>query len=728
MRGLYFACLSAVVPGIFSCARAGLYAWLVPVRRPYRHLTFGRAHGGVFNHYPGSAEADQNRVFYPLDAKVISNTLVSMKLTRRFYLYIISLFSFGLLAFFYLLHLENERLLQEAGLMDARRLANAFFGELYTSMALGGGAENDKMIVQRYKNIEGVMAIKAIHGAIIDNVFGVEADEVSVDEFERDGLNGMESWSIMESGRNVQRSMRLVMPIRIEQRCIGCHEAPEGSTAGAISLRISLARYEAIVAGHERYMLLVGLLILVFASISILVALRRRLLNPLFQLKEGLESIRGGDLSGRLSLNTGDEFDDVGLAFNEMAKSLEVTSSNLHEAILKYSSLVEMATDAIFLVDTETMKVMEANKAAVLLTGFEKEELSQMVSTDFYETSLPRKAYVLSFKRWVFDGKGYAFDTVIRKKQGSAVYVDIAASTVEINGRTLILEIWRDISERKCLEDGLRSKITELEGRVRERTEELETAYDKLKASQQKIIHSAKLISLGEMGAGIAHELNSPLAGILTIVEVLLGRMDTEDRNYTLLEKIKDAAVRSKYIIIDMLSYARPFQGDMEPLNLNEVVKSTLSLFVSEVNAASVDISLDLGGNLPVVMGARGQLMEVIFNLVKNARDSIADMGGITLRTRTMDEDGALFVVAEIKDTGEGIPDEILERVFDPFFSTKDKGGGLNVGLGLSISESIIKKHGGRLEAKNLSSGGAMFSIILPAITSGPECGGGDKI
>ncbi len=650
-----------------------------------------------------------------------------MRLTRRFYLYTIGLFVIGLLAFFYLIHLENERLIRAAGLMDARRLGSAFFGELYTSMALGGGAEGDRLIVKRYENIEGLESIKSIHGPLIDKTYGVEGDEVALDDFEIEGLKGQESWKIISRDKSTHRSMRLVMPLKIKEKCLFCHKASVDTVAGAVSLSVSLERYETIVRSHERYMLLGGILILIFASICILVTLRRRVIGPLSLLKDGLDTIERGELTKRVSLQTGDEFEDVGRAFNIMAESLEKTTSDLTEAMLKYSSLVDMAADAIILIEADGMRVIEANKAAVLLTGYAKAELSQMISSDFFDQGLRRKAYMLSFKRWVFDGKGYAHDSLIRKKQGSTVPVDIAASTVEIKGRTFILEVWRDISERKCLEDGLRSKITELEERVRERTEELEVAYDKLKRSQQKIIQSTKLVSLGEMGAGIAHELNSPLAGILTIVEVLLGRTDKADRNYRLLEKIKDAAVRSKYIIIDMLSYARPFKGDMEPLCLNEVLKSTLSLFVSEINSASVDISLDLHRNLPRVMGARGQLMEVVFNLIKNARDAISDFGSITLATRVMEEKGALFAVAEIRDTGTGIPDEVIERVFDPFFSTKDKGGGLNVGLGLSISESIIKKHGGRLEAKNLESKGALFSIILPVIGGESEIEGGEQ-
>jgi len=340
-----------------------------------------------------------------------------------------------------------------------------------------------------------------------------------------------------------------------------------------------------------------------------------------------------------------------------------------------------------------------------------------MVSGDLHGPEEAGERYRASFKRWVFDGRGFINDGSINKKNRGIVSVEVSAAAVELGNRAFVLEIWRDISDRKCLEQNLRIQIQALEQRVRERTEELSDALERLKVSKQKMIQSTKLISLGEMGAGIAHELNSPLAGILTITEVLLGRMDESDRSYALLVKLKDAALRSKYIIIDMLSYARPFKGEREPLDMNDVLRSTLSLFISEINSASVEIRLDLARNISMVLGARGQLMEVMFNIIKNARDVLEGYGRISLSTSITEEAGVAGVAVDISDTGPGIPAEVLDKIFDPFFSTKDKGGGLNIGLGLSISQSIIKEHGGVISAKNLEHGGASFRVFLPSIT-----------
>jgi signal transduction histidine kinase len=217
---------------------------------------------------------------------------------------------------------------------------------------------------------------------------------------------------------------------------------------------------------------------------------------------------------------------------------------------------------------------------------------------------------------------------------------------------------------------------------------------------------------MGEMGAGIAHELNSPIAGILSIAEVLIGRLSSADPNYFLLQKIKDAAVRSKYIILDMLTYSRPKKGEFVPIYMNETIRATLTIFVSELKASSIEIVEDFDPELPKVNANQGQLMEVILNILKNAKDASGDNGKVFITTRTRDEEGKTYVVAEIRDTGPGIPDGVIDRIFDPFFSTKEKGGGVNIGLGLSIAQSIVKEHGGRIEVEN--AGGAVFRVVLP--------------
>ncbi|GMR04780.1 MAG: hypothetical protein BMS9Abin23_0687 [Thermodesulfobacteriota bacterium] len=643
-----------------------------------------------------------------------------MKISHRFNLYVGGVLFIGLLILGYMNYMEHDSLLKKIGLNEAQRLGNAVFSELYTSMMLGGGRKLDRAVIKRYKGIDGVEDIRIIHGKIIDRDYGTESDETPLDELDLRGLKGETVYSI-EKTAGGRKAVRFIMPVRIEQGCTRCHDAPTGTVGGAVSITVSLERYRAIIGRHMDNMVLWGGGLLMLVSLTGLFAVRRRFLAPLKKLEVGLGALSRGDLAHRVDLKTGDEVEDLGTAFNNMAQSLHTANATLGEMNEKYAMLVEMAADAIVVIEAETMRFVEANMAATVLTGYTKEELSGMRAPDLYPEEM-RPEYISRFKRWVFDGKGYLHDIACRKKDGSLVPVDVSASLLEINGKRLIQEIWRDISERKGFEEKLRRQIEGLEERVRERTaelnksyEELDEAYKKLKVSQSQIIRSAKLVSLGEMGAGIAHELNSPLAGILSIVEVLMMRLDKGDRNYYLLEKIKDAAVRSKFIILDMLTYARPFRGEYSPVFINSVIRSTLSLFVSEVKTTAIEITLDLDPEIPAVMGSKGQLMEVVFNIVKNARDVLGGHGSITITSRPADEGGSNKVVVEVRDSGPGIPAEIKDRIFDPFFSTKDKGGGKNVGLGLSLSQSIVEEHGGSIEVENIKGGGACFRIVLPA-------------
>ncbi|TAN63425.1 PAS domain S-box protein, partial [bacterium] len=390
-----------------------------------------------------------------------------------------------------------------------------------------------------------------------------------------------------------------------------------------------------------------------------------------------------------------------------------------------YARLAEMATDAIVLKDAATRRFIDVNEAAVVMTGFSREELLALEPTDIFPAALARE-YTAVMKRWLYDGKGYLHEMAIKTKDGAEVPVDISAVVVEINGKKYVQEIWRDITEQKSLQDAFKSQIRDLEDIVRKRTgelentiEKLEAAYIKLQNSEQMLVQSAKLISLGEMGAGIAHELNSPIAGVLSISEVLLGRISKDDPNHYLLLKIKDAAVRSKYIILDMLTYARPFKDEYRDIYVNEALRSTMGIFISEIKTSRIEIVEKFDKNLPLVRANKGQLMEVFLNILKNARDALMGKGVISISTFATNSNAKVYAVVEIRDTGPGIPHDIKERIFDPFFTTKEKGGGLNIGLGLSIAQSIVHEHGGWMEAANAAGHGAVFSVYLPAVESG---------
>ncbi len=643
-----------------------------------------------------------------------------LKLSQRFNLYIGGMLFLGIACLVYYDSMSSKKLLQEIGLGEAEKLSNSLYDQLYTSMRLGGGRSEDRAIINRFKKIDGIDEIRLIHGSSLDNQFGKEKDEQPLDQMDRDVLKGRPIW-IIEKNIDGHRSAKYEMPFLIRDECRGCHNAASGVVNGALSVKISLKRYEGLIAEHNRNFLFWGGGILVLTTLAIIYTVNKRLLGPLEMLKTGVEELAGGDLTHRVRISTGDELEDLGAAFDNMADSLLAATAKLKNLGERHSKLVQMAADAILLKDLETDKFVDANPAAMALTGYSAEELFNMSADDIYPAECLSK-YREVFKRWVYDGKGYLCDAVVIKKDGFTLPVEIAASVVDLDGKKYVQEIWRDLSERKGFGDTIKRYIAELEDTVKERTaklnrslNELKDAYNKLQNSEQRLIQSAKLISLGEMGAGIAHELNSPLAGILSITEVLLGRIGRGDPNYYLLEKIKDAAVRSKYIILDMMAYARPSRGNFEPVSLNLIIKAMVGLFISEIKTKSIEIIENLDPDLPEVSGNKAQLMEVILNIIKNGRDAVDGKGKIFISTRPVKEGEKGFSMVQIRDTGPGIEEGIIDKIFDPFFTTKEKGGGLNIGLGLSISRSIIQEHGGRIDAESKTGAGAIFKIFLPS-------------
>lgn len=641
-----------------------------------------------------------------------------LSLTQRFNLYVGGIVLLGLAVLLvYDFHSERN-LVRSMGIAEAERLSNIVFDQLHTSMKLGGGRSENKAIVERFNAVKGIEEIRVIYGKALDSQFGVKADEAPRDEADVAALAGNKVSHIER--REGAAVIRLVTPIFVKKECLGCHIAAIGEVGGAISIKVSLKEHEAFSNAHILSFIIWGGGLFLLTTVSVFVIVSRRLLEPLERLKESARTIALGNLRHRADIVTGDEIEDLGRAFDDMASSLFKTSSQLTDVSMTYAAFVRMAVDVIVLINIETKRFVDANPAATEITGYSREELLMLTPEAIYP---PEKLheYGEAFTRWVYDGKGYLRDAVILRKDSFPMTVEIAASVLELHGEKYMLEIWRDVSERKGFGETINRYVTELENMVKARTSELyisllelETAYKKLKDSEQKLIQSAKMSSLGEMGAGIAHELNSPIAGILTITELLLGRISQDDRNHLLLEKIKDAAVRSKYIILDMMTYARPAKEGFKPFFLNEAINATLFLFISEIKNSSIEIVKNFQGDLPMAYGSQGRIMEVMLNLIKNARDAISGCGKIFISTSTVNEAGGTFAVAEIRDTGHGIPDDVMDKIFDPFFTTKEKGGGLNMGLGLSISNSIVKEHGGRIEVQSVPGEGACFRVYLP--------------
>ena len=225
---------------------------------------------------------------------------------------------------------------------------------------------------------------------------------------------------------------------------------------------------------------------------------------------------------------------------------------------------------------------------------------------------------------------------------------------------------------------------------------------------EAQLIQSAKMASLGVMAGGIAHEIRNPLAVSSAAAQLLLESPDDEELRSECAEKIYSGIQRVSVIVENLLRFARPSQVRRSPVDINEAMEATLSILRYQMTRRGITLETELSAQLPPVMGNKSLLQQVFSNMILNACNAMPDGGSLTVATRST-EAGVEILFA---DTGVGIPPEDLSKIFDPFFTTMPVGKG--VGLGLSISYSIIQQHQGTIDVVSQAGQGAIFTIRLP--------------
>jgi PAS domain S-box-containing protein len=235
-----------------------------------------------------------------------------------------------------------------------------------------------------------------------------------------------------------------------------------------------------------------------------------------------------------------------------------------------------------------------------------------------------------------------------------------------------------------------------------------------LKRLEEQLIQAEKLAAMGQMLAGVAHELNNPLTAILGATELLRERSGTDESTRRQLELTHRQARRAARIVQNLLEFSRPASPQKKPLDLNNLLERTLQLHEHSLRRNNIQVDFHLPADLPSVIGDANQLIQVLLNLITNAEQAVRevrDSGRIQIRAGHIGNQ----ITITVQDDGVGIRPEALPRIFDPFYTTKRPGGG--TGLGLSICMSIIREHGGNIEAETLPAGGSAFTIYLPAVS-----------
>jgi len=240
----------------------------------------------------------------------------------------------------------------------------------------------------------------------------------------------------------------------------------------------------------------------------------------------------------------------------------------------------------------------------------------------------------------------------------------------------------------------------------------------KLAEAQTQLYHSDKLASIGRLAAGVAHEINNPLTGVLTYSSYLLKRSDSSPDIKADLETIVRETKRCRDIVKDLLDFARPMPVQKRNVVINQVIDRALKIVDNQMSCRQIVVETDLSPSLPSVLGDASQLQQVLINLLVNAADAIGNQGGkIYVTTKEVKVDGREYVQIEIQDTGSGIAEENLAKIFEPFYSTKEQKG---TGLGLAVVWGIVDNHGGAVTVDSELGKGSTFTVRLPSGDGNP--------
>ena len=268
------------------------------------------------------------------------------------------------------------------------------------------------------------------------------------------------------------------------------------------------------------------------------------------------------------------------------------------------------------------------------------------------------------------------------------------------------------------LESSSRDEIDDLAQSFNTMASELDFREKALKGAQAALVQSEKMAAFGQLGAGIAHEIKNPLAGILGLTQLSLRKIEQDSalaKNLSIIEKETN---RCTTIIQNLLKFARQEKVAFEPVEVNRVVEDSIAIVEHQLAMNRVTLQKNLAQEIPLISGNANQIQQVLINLMINAEQAMEGRAGDVTLTTSNQNSG--YVQIQVRDTGPGIPEDLQAKIFEPFFTTKEVGKG--TGLGLSVSYGIIQEHGGDIQVKSASGKGTAFNISLPINSLSTVC------
>ena len=358
----------------------------------------------------------------------------------------------------------------------------------------------------------------------------------------------------------------------------------------------------------------------------------------------------------------------------------------LKEANKFLTNLIESSVDGIIVTDMKG-NILIFNRGAENILGYNAEEVVGRMNIQSIYPPGVAKEVMEKLKNPDYGGVGKltSFPIAHLRKDGEIIEGDLSASLIyDENGKEIAsVGIFKDLRERLRIERELREM-------------------------QQALLQSEKLAAMGKLTSQIAHELNNPIYGIMNTLELLKTEVPPESKRRRILELSLSETQRLAEMLRNMLSFSKPEEEKRRPVKINELVEGILLVMEKQMRESNIKVETYFDETLPEVMASTNQMRQVMLNLLKNAKEAMPKGGSLTVRTSREDHK----VMVAIQDTGVGIPEALRDKIFEAFFTTKQKVKG--VGLGLSVCYGIIKDHGGEIRVESEVDKGTTFTILLP--------------
>jgi PAS domain S-box-containing protein len=358
----------------------------------------------------------------------------------------------------------------------------------------------------------------------------------------------------------------------------------------------------------------------------------------------------------------------------------------LREANEFLMNLIESSVDGIIVTNMQG-EILIFNKGAENLLGYKSEEVvGKMNIRRIYPPGVAKEVMEkLRSPDYGGIGKLTSFPITHRKKGGELIEGDLSASIIydEEGKEIATIGIFKDLRERLRIERELRD-------------------------TQQALLQSEKLAAMGRLTSQVAHELNNPIYGIMNTLELLKTEIPTESKRRRILELSLSETQRLSEMLRNMLTFSKPEEEERKPIQISGLLEGILLVMEKQMKEAGVKVVTDFKGEIPEIVASANQMRQVFLNLLKNAKEAMPKGGTLTVTTGKEDKK----VLIRIQDTGVGIPEGIRDKIFEAFFTTKQKVKG--VGLGLSVCYGIIKGHGGEIKVEGEEGKGTTFTISLP--------------